>query len=313
MAHPVLPDRGPSAQRASGVSPLPLALVAAMMIAAAPTGPIVSVAGDARLADAVVDGLDHIPIAVNDLDAAAGRYRELGFTLKPGVPHANGIRNQHVKFQDGTELELITAPRGIDPLTMTYRRHLSVGDGPAFVAFYAPSMARVAEQLDEARQAYRLDRAYIDIPDSDPLGYIFFGPRNRSPTDRPEHFAHANTAESLVAVWIAADDLSRERRLLQTLGATLSRADVWVPDKVSAEVARLPEGEVVLLKAARQLVPGRRIVGATLRVRSLEGARSVLSRIDGRSVETVTPDDRCCIYLPPAATHGIWLELRERR
>ncbi|MCI0434391.1 MAG: VOC family protein [Gemmatimonadetes bacterium] len=36
-------------------------------------------------------GLDHIPIAVNDLDAAAARYRQLGFTLKPGRPHDGGF------------------------------------------------------------------------------------------------------------------------------------------------------------------------------------------------------------------------------
>ena len=48
----------------------------------------------------VIAGLDHVPIAVGDLDAAAARYRALGFALKPGRPHANGIRNQHAKFAD---------------------------------------------------------------------------------------------------------------------------------------------------------------------------------------------------------------------
>jgi hypothetical protein len=85
MAHPVLRSQGPSAHAAFGVTALPplLALVAAVMIAAAATASFVSVAGEARRADAVVTGLDHIPIAVNDLDAAAARYRALGFTLKP--------------------------------------------------------------------------------------------------------------------------------------------------------------------------------------------------------------------------------------
>lgn len=32
----------------------------------------------------MVLGLDHIPLAVTDLDGATERYRELGFTLKPG-------------------------------------------------------------------------------------------------------------------------------------------------------------------------------------------------------------------------------------
>ncbi len=47
-------------------------------------------------------GLNHIPIAVADLDGAAAQYRQLGFALKPGRPHANGIRNEHAKFPDGS-------------------------------------------------------------------------------------------------------------------------------------------------------------------------------------------------------------------
>src|SRR6186713_1292892 len=96
-------------------------------------------------------GLDHIPIAVNDLGRASADYRALGFALKPGRPHDNGIRNQHVKFPDGTELELITAPAARDPLTTTYRRHLAQGDGPAFLAFFAPSRREALARLDSAK------------------------------------------------------------------------------------------------------------------------------------------------------------------
>ena len=111
-----------------------------------------------------------------NLEQAADRYKALGFALKPGRPHDNGIRNQHVKFTDGTELELITAPEARDALTNKYRRHIAAGDGPAFLALYAPGRPRAAGNA---------------VPD-----YIFLGPRNSSPTDRPEHFAHPNGAES---------------------------------------------------------------------------------------------------------------------
>ena len=73
---------------------------------------VVSFAAAALLAapEPAVTGLDHLPIAVRDLARAANDYRALGFALKPGRPHDNGIQNQHVKFTDGTELELIAAP-----------------------------------------------------------------------------------------------------------------------------------------------------------------------------------------------------------
>jgi len=263
----------------------------------------------AASAPAVV-GLDHVPIAVADLDAASERYRALGFTLKPGRPHDNGIRNQHAKFADGTELELITTAEARDPLTTTYRRHLARGDGPAFLALYAPSLEQAAARLEAARLPHARHGPYVDVGDQNGLGYVFLGPRNASPTDRPEHFAHANGATSLIAVWLAGD-LAAERRLLETLGARVATADLRVPQPATAPVAHFAEGDVVLLPRERQLVPGRRIVGATLAVRDLAVAEAALARGGLPSPQRTATPQGTSVFLPPAQTHGLWLELRQ--
>jgi len=239
-----------------------------------------------------VTGLDHVPIAVGDLERAAADYRAMGFSLKDGRPHDNGIRNQHVKFPDGTELELITAPDARDELTSTYRRHLAQGDGPAFLALYAPTPDATAGLLERIGG----------------LPYVFFGPRNASPTDRPEHFAHPNTATALIEVWLAGDDLSRERQLLKAVGAHFESAVVRVPDPIRAEVARLAEGGVVLLPGVRRLVPGRKIVGVTVAVRSLSAAARALAPASLSGIRQA-PDR---LWLPPSVTHGLWIELRAK-
>ena len=236
-------------------------------------------------------GLDHIPIAVENLEAAADRYRALGFVLKPGRPHANGIRNVHAKFPDGTELELITAPEPRDALTAKYRRHLTAGDGPAFLALFAPHADDAVRRLAPP--------------------YVFFGPRNHSPTDRPEHFAHPNGAESLIRVWIASDDLSRERALLKAAGASIRREPVHVPDAIAADTAALPEGDLILLPGVRQVVGGRPIVGATLRVKSLVAARRAVEGVARASLRTASGKGWSSLFVPPTLTHGLWLELRE--
>jgi Glyoxalase-like domain len=267
---------------------LVLFLVLLLSCLAAPTARVQS----ADAASPIVVGLDHIPIAVRELEKAAEQYKRLGFALKPGRPHANGIRNQHVKFPDGTELELITAPDARDPLTTKYRRHLALGDGPAFLALFAPDRARVPARLDE------------------PLDYIFFGPRNASPTDRPEHFAHPNGAESLIAVWVSADDVARERELFERLGARVSRREVQAPGRTTADVAQFQDGEVLLLPGSHQLMPGRRIVGATVRVRSIATAREWLAtqRI---AIDSVAEEDASRVVVAPASTHGLWIEFRQ--
>ena len=57
-----------------------------------------------------IAGIDHVTVAVRDLESTVQVYRQLGFTLKPGRLHQNGLRNQHIKFPDGSGLELISPP-----------------------------------------------------------------------------------------------------------------------------------------------------------------------------------------------------------
>src|SRR5262245_30871681 len=81
--------------------------------------------------DEPIAGLDHIPTAVRDLEAASARYRALGFVLKPGRLHDDSILNNHAKFPDGTEIELITATQPGDALASRYLQKIAAGDGPA--------------------------------------------------------------------------------------------------------------------------------------------------------------------------------------
>ncbi len=261
----------------------------------------------------LVVGLDHVVLAVTDLDGAAAQYRRLGFALKPGRPHANGIRNQHIKFLDGTEIELLSTREARDPLTTEYLKHLASGDGAAFVAFYAPDMNGLAGRLDAEGRTYRRDGGILSFPESDGLRYIFFGHRNRSPTDRPEHFGHRNQAEALVGVWIAGDDLVSERQILTALGATFAEQEVHVPGGVRATAAKLQQAEVVFLPGSRQLVPGRRIVGATIRTPDLDALRRVLTATSWSIPPVVQTTNGRSMFLPPEITHGIWLEFRQER
>ncbi|MGH7927535.1 MAG: VOC family protein [Candidatus Binatia bacterium] len=52
-------------------------------------------------------GINHLIVAVNDLDQAADDYRQLGFTVVPGGQHPVGSHNALVAFEDASYLELI--------------------------------------------------------------------------------------------------------------------------------------------------------------------------------------------------------------
>jgi catechol 2,3-dioxygenase-like lactoylglutathione lyase family enzyme len=55
----------------------------------------------------MLTGIDHIVIAVHELEAAVQSYRALGFTVVPGGRHPVGTHNALIAFKDESYLELI--------------------------------------------------------------------------------------------------------------------------------------------------------------------------------------------------------------
>lgn len=271
---------------------------------------IVALIGSSVLAQAtsqqLVRGLDHVPVAVVDLERSVADFEALGFSVKPGRPHDNGLRNAHVKFPDGTEIELITSPAGRDALSSEYRRWLEDGDGPAYLGLYAPELGSLHERLSDL--GFRLQKGGVaTIVEPAALRRVFFASRQRSPTDRPQHFAHANSAFSLAGVWLAGAEA--EQGLLQSLGAAPIEEPHCGPLGSGSALA-MAEGEVVFLPASARLTPDRSIVGATVAVRSLETVRRVLTdnRIPhGQAAGCASPG----VWVDPAAAHGMWLEFRQ--
>ena len=264
-------------------------LVLALLVAPAPLA-----------AEPVIRGLDHIPIAVSDLPRAVAHFSELGFAFKPGQAHRNGIGTAHARFPDGTEIALITAPKATDELTAAYVDWLKGGDGAPFVGLYAPDTAELAARISGLGSPLTLDGSLATFPRSSLLHHLAFGKRQPSPTDRPEHFAHPNTAFSLIAVWLAEDALTRS--LLQLLDAPRLDAGRCSPFGASTSVMSLSAGEALFV-AGR--VP-RPIRAATVAVASLEKARNAI-----KTTAVALPCAPGSVWVGPDSAHGIWLEFRE--
>lgn len=265
--------------------------------------------GRPSLSQEVTRGLDHIPVAVKNLERSKADFEALGFVLKPGRPHANGLRNQHVKFRDGTEIELITASAATDALTEEYVDWIKDGDGPIFLGLYAPDLDAMGSRL--LRLGYVPDRKgdFISFPKSSALHHFFFARRQHSPTDRPDHFAHRNTAFTLYGAWLA--DASAEQYLDALPAGAPAERLACAPFGVASKVLGLPEGEIVFLPTSARSVPSRSIVAATVAVQNLDATQRVLNE-NHVSFRQMTGCARRSLWVEPAQAHGLWLEFLER-
>lgn len=252
-------------------------------------------------------GMDHIPVVVRDLEQAQADFKTLGFAIKPGRVHADGIRNAHVKFPDGTEIELITAPAATDALTSEYRARLETGEGPVYFGLYTSDPAALSARLTAAGFAVRQDGGLIEFASGSPLHPLFFGTRQKAPTDRPEHFAHANGALRLSGLWVR--DLDGEKDLLSKLDVKLDTAKSCGPLQSPVMVAHLPEGDLHLARA--QAATGN-VSAAQVEVRSLDVVKQMLTK-QGIALKEYPACDPASIWVPPSAAHGIWLQFVQVR
>ncbi|NNE35081.1 MAG: hypothetical protein HKN13_07595 [Rhodothermales bacterium] len=260
---------------------------------------------------AQIVGIDHIPIAVRNLDEAVRTYQSLGFAIKEGRPHENGIRNKHIKFPDGTELELISIDSVGDDLAAEYAAFAARGEGPAFVALYASNIDSLSALLADSGIRHLANKRSITFPADHPQRYLFFGPRQKSPTDRSEHFNHSNGAQTVMGVWLAPAMTASLRKIGRAIGVDLSVPGVSPHGVGESRTERLEEGFVRIFSADKQRIPGRPILGVTVRVDNIWNTLRVLQRVIG-SVPTVkvAPAGRS-LTLKPEQAHGIWLQFLE--
>jgi len=234
--------------------------------------------------------LDHLPVAVRDLNQAVADFQAQGFAIKPGRAHANALRNAHIKFANGAGLELIAADQAQDGLSAHYLEFLLAGEGPAFLSLHADNEERVAQALKAAAVGHGRNAGGLDLTDPK-LDWVFFAGDNRSPTDIPQHFAHRNGAFAIREVWVALDDPTPLARLLTALGARERQEVLREPFASQAVVFELSEqGRIVVLPAKFQWVKGHPVIGVVL------AAHGDLAQKAMR--------------FAPHQSHGLWLELR---
>lgn len=174
--------------------------------------------------------LDHVVIAVHELEAAAHDYRELGFTVLSGGTHANhATRNALIVFADGTYLELL-ARTDEPPLPglIDFSPMLQRGEGLAGVALRTDDLdaeiARlrrggftVSDALPGERQRpqgtiIRWRLALID-GGFEPFLIEDVTPRVWRIPDDPALTTHANRALGLyTAEWIVTKEICSEAR-----------------------------------------------------------------------------------------------------
>lgn len=236
--------------------------------------------------------VDHVPIAVRQLRDAQREYAALGFTIKPGRLHANGLRNAHIKFADGTSLELITPERGeTDATTRGYAAFLAVHEGGAHLALRTASLdssdASIRAAIPIGPVSRYGDAFATATPADSSLRWLFFIAYLAPAQDADELLVHHNGALGIETVWVAGRARAGERAVRKYLR----------PGSVAV---------------APGLGDGPPVVGVTLRVREVARVQQLLAGGPGLTLPIRTDGRGRSIRVPAASARGLWIEFLER-
>lgn len=165
---------------------------------------------------------DHAVVVVNDIEAASGTYRSLGFTVKPGRLHDNGLLNSFVQFSDSTELELMSVS-GVakDHLAREYAKLLAErGESGAYIALTGPELTTASTLLKSLGVEHKLVLGqlwdYLTFPKESGLGHFFFIKMHRHVKDPEELYRHGNGIVGTNTIWI--EGAEPVRKLLTAFG-----------------------------------------------------------------------------------------------
>jgi len=178
----------------------------------------------------MLTGIDHVVVAVPDLDTAIASYTDLGFTVVRGGRHPIGSHNALIAFADGAYLELIAF---FEPNAQhRWKAIVDKGGGLADFCMQTDNLKADAAAFRAAGvgmgepwplsrtrpDGYKLDWV-LCTPEGPHAGLAPFLIEDTTTRDErvPRQRTHANGVTGIVGLTIAAPDLAPVRRWWKAL------------------------------------------------------------------------------------------------
>lgn len=241
---------------------------------------------------APITGIDHVVVAVHDLERAQAVYTRLGFTLTPRGIHTLGSQNHCIMFERDY-LELLALPK-THPATQYYSDFLVTGDGLAAIALATEDAAaahaalrsngiEAEEPLDFARPVElpegTRDAAFriVQLPVMQTPGCRTFLCQHftRDVVWRPEFQRHAVGVTGLAGIALIVEDPARDAPRYAKI------FDTW-PQTID-EGLRVDTGTAPIALAARWKL-GRRLEGVELPSRRRPFVAALFFRVADRAM-----------------------------
>lgn len=175
------------------------------------------------LVEAQQASIDHIITLIPEdhYDSSIEDYQNNGFIIKQGRKHSNGLYNSHIKFRNGSSLELMTVqgePK--DEIAKDYMKIMKEVETGAYIALKVTSASDASIKLKKMGIENKIIKNrlwnYVTFPSNSPENLFFLIEMKTSPDDLDSLYLHKNGSVAIGNVFFNGNEDTRA--LLQGLG-----------------------------------------------------------------------------------------------
>jgi catechol 2,3-dioxygenase-like lactoylglutathione lyase family enzyme len=281
-------------------------------------------------------GLDHVGIAVRDLNAAKAIFHDgLGFGAMVSGKLANGIENLNYYFEDSTYLETLS---GSDPAKAhegVIFAALSIANPEGTTAYFSKRGIKlgqpIAGSIKTERETASWQTLFFDGPalPGNPFFFIAYSQPARddnlgklqAAVKSGKVYKHPNGALGIKAAWLAVPDLDAAVKQFEAAGMP---AGASFTESRLGGIGRMidaGQGKILLIAPAAsdsavsnflQQRGGPGLLGLSIEVSLLGVAQKFAARAAGKKMPAAAGALGQSIWIEPSVTHGAWLELFQR-
>lgn len=247
--------------------------------------------------------LDHVIIGTKNLNESKLFFKDvLGFEIKNGTPHKNGISNFFIEFRDTSEIEFIEVSQPKDNLSNDYLKMISNNKFGMQFAFRITELDKLEESFAQLKSPFIhvANNGSYSTLSSNTINKelpVFFIQYNAPNMNSETH--HSNKEKRIKSVWFETKDIKNTARQLVDFGFE-PFGKYSIPSYKNKIVEfRNNNFGIILIEAEDYQLSGITI--------SISHIGSIINVLEKNNIEFIKNSVNN-IFLNPEATNSIWIE-----
>jgi len=253
---------------------------------------------------------DLIIIGTKNIDVLSKLFNtKLGFVLKKGRLHKNGISNNFIEFENNSEIEFIEVKNPTDKISSEYSSMINHGKQALQFAVRVNEIGKLENNLDKLESDFNkfdsnLFYSTLSSPNINlklPIFFIQYKRDNNNTLTK-----HPNKSKGISAIWFATKDIRETAKTLTDFGfSAINKINI---DGLGERKILFSNNNFDIILIESDVY---KIQGISVNVEDIILLKSILSKNFGNKFSITRKAERQSIFISPTYTESIWIEFFE--